>query len=100
MSTPPTNPAALPTKQDLPKELWRIATTLSDEMQARATGKARESGFDLSKGRLSLEETLINLSHNRDTLIDAVEQEKLIQLPLKVQYLLYVQSQKISDNLT
>jgi hypothetical protein len=100
MSTLPSSPTALPSKQELPKELWRLATTLSDDMQATAARKAREAGFDLTKGRLSLEETLINLSRDRDTLIDAVDKQKLIQLPLKVQYSLYLQTQKISETLT
>jgi hypothetical protein len=33
---------ALPQKQDLPKEIWKIATTLSDEAQNAAIRKARD----------------------------------------------------------
>src|SRR5207249_10167671 len=89
----------LPQKQDLPKEIWRLATTLSDDMQAAAIRKSRELGFDLNKGRIPLEETLINLSHNRDLILDAVDKNRLVQLPLKLQYVLYSQIQKISEAL-
>jgi hypothetical protein len=92
--------SALPQKQDLPKEIWKVATTLSDDAQNAAMRKARELGFDLTKGRISLEETLINLSHNRDILLDAADKHKLVQLPLKLQYNLLAQTQKISESLT
>jgi hypothetical protein len=81
-----TNPTGLPPKEDVAKEIGKLANTLSNEMQTAAVKKARELGFDLQRGRLSLEETLINLSHNRDLLIDAAQKSKLPQLPLKVQY--------------
>jgi hypothetical protein len=40
--------SALPQKQDLPKEIWKAATTLSDDAQNAAMRKARELRFDLS----------------------------------------------------
>jgi hypothetical protein len=89
-----------PPKQELAKEIWRTATSLSDEMQNAAIRKARELGFDLSKGRISLEETLINLTRIRDLLIDAGEKNKLVQLPLKVQAALYSQTQKVVESLS
>jgi hypothetical protein len=90
----------LPPKQDLPKEIWKVATTLSEDAQNAATRKARELGFDINKGRIPLEETLLNLSHNRDILLDAADKNKLQQLPLKLQYNLLAQTQKISESLT
>lgn len=92
--------SALPEKQDLPKEIWKVATTLSDEAQNAAMRKARELGFDLNKGRIPLEETLINLSHNREVLLDAADKNKLVQLPLKLQYILLAQTQKVSESLS
>lgn len=92
--------SALPQKQDVPKEIWKVATTLSDDAQNAAMRKARELGFDITKARIPLEETLINLSHNRDILIDAADKNKLSQLPLKLQYTLLSQTQKISEGLT
>jgi hypothetical protein len=91
---------ALPQKEDVAKEIWRLASTFSEEMQNAAVKKSRELGFDLSKGRIPLHETLNNLSHNRDILLDAADKEKLVQLPLKLQYTLYSQVQKISEALT
>lgn len=90
----------VPQKQDLPKEIWRLATTLSNEMQSAATQKARELGFDLNKGRITFDETLINLSSSRDTILDAVDKGKLVQLPLKLQFTLLSQIQRISEALT
>jgi hypothetical protein len=90
---------ALPQKQELPSEIWKVATTLSDEAQDAAFRKARELGFDLNKGRISLEETFINLSHARNIIVDAVEKKKIVQLPLKLQYTLLLETQKSSDAL-
>ena len=94
-----TNPP-LPQKEDLPKEIGRVATTLSDEAQKAAIQKCDELGFDLNRGRIPLQETLINLSHSRDVLIDAAQNNKLFQLPLKLQHTLFSQTQKISEALT
>jgi hypothetical protein len=92
--------APLPLKGDVAKEIGSVASTLSNEMQAAAVKKAVESGYDVSKGRLSLDETLINLTQSRDILVDASQAGKLGQLPLKLQYDLYGQTEKISDILT
>ena len=94
MSTTP-----LPKKEDLPQHLWDIATTLSSEAQNAGLKRARDLGFDLERGRISLEETLINLNHAREVLLDAVEKAKLVQLPLKLQYSLLVQTQRVSQSL-
>ena len=58
-------PASLPSKEDLPKQLWELATTLTTESQSAGLKRAKELGFDLERGRISLEETLINLNHAR-----------------------------------
>jgi hypothetical protein len=93
-------PASLPSKEDLPKQLWELATTLTTESQSAGLKRAKELGFDLERGRISLEETLINLNHARDVLLDAVNQNKLVQLPLKLQYALFSQTQRVSQALT
>jgi chromosome segregation ATPase len=92
--------APLPQKQDVPGDLRRIVTTLSDDAQNAAMRKCQELGFDPNKGKISLEETLINLSQARDILLDAIDKGKLIQLPLKLQYALLLQSEKASQALT
>jgi chromosome segregation ATPase len=90
----------MPPKEDVAKEIGRVASTLTDDMQSAATKKARELGFDLNRGRLSLDETLSNLKYIRDVLSDATEKSKLIHLPLKLQYTLYSQTLKVSETLT
>jgi len=92
--------AAVPPKQDVPKELWAVATTLSDDAQNAALRKCHELGFDTNKGLISLEETLINMSGARDILLDAVDKGKLTQLPLRLQYSLLNQSRRVADVLT
>ncbi|NOT25164.1 MAG: hypothetical protein HOP16_03580 [Acidobacteria bacterium] len=81
----------MPTKEDLPKELQRILNTLTEDAQRAAIRKSTELAYDPNKGRISLEETLINLTQARDILLDAIEKGKSAQLPLKLQYALYGQ---------
>src|SRR5579862_6148096 len=90
----------LPPKEDVAKEIGRVASTLTDDMQAAGIRKARELGFDLARGRISLDETLINLSSVRDLLLDASEKGTLVHLPLKLQYTLYSQTLKVAETLT
>jgi hypothetical protein len=92
--------APLPTKEDLPKQLWDVATTLTPEAQNASLKKAKDLGFDIQRGRIPLEETLINLNHAREVLLDAVDKAKLAQLPLKLQYSLLAQTQRVSQALT
>src|SRR6266849_742198 len=89
-----------PEKQDIPKELWRIASTLTQEAQEAAARKCKELGFDPNKGRISLEETFINLTAARDVILDAVEKNKITQLPLKLQSSLLDQLRLVSAELT
>lgn len=89
--------ASVPQKEDIPKEVWRLATTLSDEMQDAAIRKSRELGFDEKRGRIPLQETLVNLGHDRDAILGVVHDGNLVQLPLKLQFLLHAQLQKISE---
>jgi hypothetical protein len=90
----------LPPKQNLPKELFDVATTLSPEAQNAALKKAQELGFDLQRGRIPLQETMINLNQAREVLVDAINQNKLVQLPLKLQYTLFSEAQRVSQNLS
>jgi hypothetical protein len=90
----------LPRKEELPQQLFDVATTLTTEAQNAALKKARELGFNLDRGRISLEETLINLNQAREILVDAVEKRKLVQLPLKLQYSLLAQTQRVSQSLS
>src|SRR6266540_4613765 len=89
-----------PRKEELARELQRVLNTLTEEAQHAAVRKVGELGFDPNKGRISLEETLINLTQGRDILLDAIEKSKFAQLPLKLQYALYDQVQAIARELT
>jgi DNA repair exonuclease SbcCD ATPase subunit len=88
-----------PDKRDIPKELWQIATTLTQEAQEAAVRKCQELGFDTNRGHIPLEETLINLSLARDVIVDAVQKNKLTQLPLKLQFSLLEQFTSASNQL-
>ncbi len=85
-----------PSKADLANELRRTLNTLTDDAQRIAVRKFSQSGFDLNKGKIPLEETLINLSQTRDALLDAVESGKFVQLPLKIQYEFFDHAQAIA----
>jgi hypothetical protein len=74
-----------PSKDDFLSQIYSICTTLTEEAMAAATSKARELGFDLNRGLVSLPESFINLASARATLEDAIEKRKLIQLPITVQ---------------
>jgi hypothetical protein len=65
---------------DLLGQMFSICTTLSDEAMHRAKEKAKQSGFDVDRGLISLDESFINLSSARIVLEDAIEKRKLIQL--------------------
>jgi len=95
MGTTPSSPD----KSELSQQLWDIATTLTPEAQNASLKKAEELGFDLGRGRIPLAETLINLDQARSVLLDLVEKNRLGQLPLKIQYFLLAQSQRVGQNL-
>lgn len=87
-------------KRDNSTVLWEIVQTFSDEAQSAAKKKATELGFSFDRGNIPFEETLINLSRNRDLLIGAIENAALPQLPLKIQNQLISDARKISTQLT
>jgi hypothetical protein len=91
-----TTPSA-PDKSELSQQIWDAATTLTPEAQEAALKKAEELGYDLNRGRIPLAETLINLNHAREILLDITEKKKLSELPLKLQYSLLAQVQRVSQ---
>lgn len=90
---------ATPPKDELLKEIWQICTTLTPEALDGALKKSNELGFDPNRGIVPLQESLINLSSARVVLEDAIEKEKLIQLPITVQRELLTDLQAISKSL-
>jgi hypothetical protein len=88
-----------PNKSELPNELRRILNTLTDDAQNTAVKKFSETGLDPDKGKIPLQETLINLGQTRDILLDSIETGKFVQLPLKIQYVLFDQVQATAREL-
>jgi hypothetical protein len=88
------------TRRDNSATLWNIVQTFSQEAQAAAKNKAIELGFSLERGSIPFEETLINLSGNRDLLLASIESKALTLLPLKIQNTLIADAKKISGHLT
>jgi hypothetical protein len=93
-----TNPESAP-KDDLLGQIWSICTTLTEEAMAVASNKAKEAGFDVNRGFVPLPESFINLSSARSVLEDAIEKQKLVQLPITVQRELLANLQNISKTL-
>jgi DNA repair exonuclease SbcCD ATPase subunit len=89
----------VPSKDDFLRQIWSISTTLTEEALGRAMDKAKESGFDLDRGIIPLRESFINLSSARFILEDAIEKQKLVQLPITVQKELLSNLQAISRSL-
>lgn len=67
------------------EKIWNLLTTFSQEAQQAAVSKCAELGYDPNRGRISLAESYVNLRAGCDILRDAIEKEKLIQLPITVQ---------------
>jgi len=85
---------------DYPKELWELASSLSDQAISAATSRAESLSFlDTASLQIPLEETIINLGHCRDVLLDLVSRERLIQLPLKIQARLLQETNKVAQTL-
>jgi hypothetical protein len=82
------------------EQMWAILTTFSEESQKAALLKCAELGLDTNRGIVSLDESFINLNAARHILMDAIEQKKLIQLPLTVQKNILSNLDAISKNQT
>lgn len=65
--------------------MWEILTTLTEESKKAALAKCVELGLDTNRGKVSLDESYINLNAAAIILKDAIEQKKLIQLPITIQ---------------
>ena len=68
--------------------LWEILTTLTEESKRAALAKCVELGLDTNRGEVPLDESYINLNSAVIILKDAIEQRKLIQLPITIQTVL------------
>lgn len=95
---PDQEPSAAP-KPTNSAVLWDIAQTFSNEAQSAAKKKALELNYLLDRGDIPFEETLINLSLDRDVLLKSIETSALPQLPLKIQNSLVADARKVSTHL-
>jgi hypothetical protein len=86
-------------KDDFLSRIWSICTTLTEEAMAVASAKAKELGFDADRGLVPLPESFINLSSARSIIEDAIEKQKLVQLPVTVQKELLANLETISKSL-
>ena len=86
-------------KDDLLGQIFSICTTLTDEAMDAAAKKAKEVGFDPNRGLVPLAESFINLSAARAILEDAIEKQKLVQLPITVQKELLANIETVSKSL-
>jgi chromosome segregation ATPase len=91
--------AAAVSKDDFLGQIWSISTTLTEEAMAAALKKGKEANFDQDRGIVPLRESFINLSAARVVLEDAIEKQKLVQLPITVQKELLSNLQAISKSL-
>jgi hypothetical protein len=72
-------------RPDYIAEMWKLSTTLSDEAVNAAEAKAKANNFNVDRGEITFSELSINLRAAREVLRDAIEKQKLIQLPITVQ---------------
>jgi chromosome segregation ATPase len=86
-------------KDDFLSQIWSISTTLTEEAVAAALKKCKDAGFDQNRGLVPLQESFINLLSARGILEDAIEKQKLVQLPITVQKELLSNLQTISRSL-
>ncbi len=66
-----------------------MCTTFTSEAIDTAGGKAKVNGFNVDRGEITFTEVTINLIQARETLADAIQKQKLIQLPITVQIALH-----------
>lgn len=76
--------------------MWEILITLTEESRQEVLSKCAELEFDTGACIVSLDESLINLSLACEILKDAIEKEKLIQMPITIQETLFSYLQDIA----
>ncbi len=77
-------------------KIYEILTTFTEEAQNTARVKCQELGFNPNREIISLDESFINLNSAKLILTDAIEKQKLIQLPITVQKTILNDLQSIS----
>ena len=80
-------------------EILSLCTTFTSEAIDTAAGKAKLNGFNVDRGEITFTEVAINLIQARETLADAIQKQKLIQLPIIVQKELLANLQSVEKAL-
>ena len=80
-------------------EILSLCTTFTSEAIDAAGGRAKVNGFNVDRGEITFTEVAINLTQARETLVDAIQKQKLIQLPITVQKELLANLQSIEKAL-
>lgn len=80
--------------------MWEILTTLTEESKKAALAKCVELSLDTNRGEVPLDESYINLNAAVIILKDAIEQRKLIQLPITIQTVLVAILESIAKHQT
>lgn len=82
------------------ERMWEILTTLTEESKNAALVKCVELGLDTTRGDVALDESYINLNAAAIILKDAIQQRKLIQLPITIQTVLVAILESIAKHQT
>lgn len=80
--------------------LSEILTTFTAEAKTAALAKCAELGFDVNRAEIPIEESFINLQSVTRILRDAIERQKLNQIPLSLQKRLLEAAEAVSNSLT
>jgi hypothetical protein len=88
-----------PPKQNILVSLRDNNASLTEDMQKAAIARAKELGYNLAAGSISIEEILINLTQNRNIVSDAIKRNKLGQLPLRLQHDLFNRTERVRNAL-
>lgn len=80
--------------------MWELLTTFTEESQRAALAKCTELGLDQNRGVVSLDESYINLNSACNTLKDAIQQNKLIQLPISIQKIIFTSLEAVARSQT
>jgi len=80
------------------EQIWKLQNKFSNEAHQEALSKCIELGLAQDSGVVPLDDSYINLIWSCNTLKDAIEKKKLIQLPITIQLELIEALEKISSN--
>lgn len=90
----------MPDAASIIPRLSEVLTTFTPEAKIAALAKCAELGFDVNRSEIPIEESFINLEAATRVLRDAIERQKLNQIPLSLQRRLLEANEAVSISLT